>query len=314
MRGQKKAPSSESFQHRYQRFKEYKPVDKAELVDDEGDLVFVRANDDVFIVPPSDHMEDKQTEAGTLSGNSYWKARVLEVRMLPSSKEFSLLVSWYYSAKDINLAGILLPPDQHDLLSSLGSNELLYSNHLDIVGADCVQDHVEVISFPDDDPISKVTIDTCDYFYRFELEFNSRGVAKCKNFASRVPLCPCGRMYDPERDIQRACPACRRWFHVGADLAKPQTHDIASKTDEEILLYAPLVRGQGHITTGFEDWQFVGSGWRFMQFNSWRDPTDPRKTVLPENWRTIIGEDFIASMRKASQFTYVCPNCKHPRV
>jgi hypothetical protein len=87
-------------------------------------------------------------------------ARILEIRGGDAAHVY-LRVCWSYQPEDI--------PGGRQLYH--GRDELLASNHMDIIDARAVQDPADVVYF-DDDPESSTTLEEGQYFWRQSLDVN----------------------------------------------------------------------------------------------------------------------------------------------
>lgn len=116
----------------------------------------------------------------------------------------------------------------------------------------------------------------------------------------------CKTIYCPDRDIQRHCPTCHRWFHVQClshHEAPPPFSITGQKSPPDglseecrALCIAPIERGQGNH-------DIVGNG---------RLQTDLRNllpTVDPASWRGLAGRTYINLILSQNSNYFFCPLC-----
>ncbi|KAK6505340.1 hypothetical protein TWF481_007245 [Arthrobotrys musiformis] len=130
-----------------------------------------------------------------------WFAKVQDVRAESSAKVF-LRIAWFYWPED-------LPGGR---MEYHGRNELVESNHPDIVDATTVNSKPDIKEWDESD--EDVTFD--GYYYRQQFDYLSKQLTTPREF------CVCQGYYNPDTRIVN-CPKCRIWMHeecITADAIK----------------------------------------------------------------------------------------------
>lgn len=121
--------------------------------------------------------------------------------------------------------------------------------------------------------------------------------------------CTCQSVYIPQADNQRYCHGCKDWYHVACAEKKDEGHPPDTELSElERILQAPGMRGGGIPGVTLDpikgsSWTVVGTLPRQLKVKEWQ------QAGLPEDWRTILREDFITDMTTLPWAVYTCPVC-----
>ncbi|KAG8710494.1 hypothetical protein FRC08_017096 [Ceratobasidium sp. 394] len=185
-----------------------------------------------------------QIRAGEVGGKSVentenWYAQVIEIgaRKEPDwpREDVCLQVAWFYS-QDM-LKDRVLSTEDRKLCGNMMPNELIPSDHYDIVHLSSLMGRVNVTFFNEHSQ-SQPEIESDELFYRRRLE-NDRILMSKDTCTAR-----CKAPYNPARDIQHYCPRdqCRRWYHTSCMV--PNKHhqedyrlvDYAISSVEQLLL------------------------------------------------------------------------------
>ncbi|KAH7123545.1 hypothetical protein B0J11DRAFT_314356 [Dendryphion nanum] len=155
-----------------------------------GDFVYVKHLDIEHDAAESDQ-EDPTTNV-----EKRWVAKVLEVRATDALHVF-LRVYWMYKPED-------LPTGR---LPYHGSNELIASNHMDIIDAATVDGKASVVYWREDSD-SDEPLDPLQYFWR-----QTHDVHQSKHGLSKLPLhCVDQKEFNPN-ELLVQCDSCKSWLH-----------------------------------------------------------------------------------------------------
>ncbi|KAG8907166.1 hypothetical protein FRB99_005138 [Tulasnella sp. 403] len=134
-----------------------------------------------------------------------WKARIDEVRK--SRGQVHVAVRWYYSIADLRMMNV--PPGcRFQPRDSMGSFEVIYSTHYDVISSGAIVNKAEIARLgdaPDQVPISPDT-----WYTRATYD-----LSKQRFTVSPSACAVCREFYNPdlEDDMQSYCPQCRCWYH-----------------------------------------------------------------------------------------------------
>ncbi|KAF3939919.1 hypothetical protein ABW19_dt0203150 [Dactylella cylindrospora] len=138
-----------------------------------------------------------------------WIARVLEIRAADPSHVY-LRVAWFYWPEQLPNG----PESYH------GQNEIIESNHCDIIDVMTVMGPAEVMKWNEDDD----ELELQGYYYRQKFDYLTKSLSKPKSF------CICGRHQNPDDTITH-CPTCNLWMHERCIIADAALrHDISKST------------------------------------------------------------------------------------
>ncbi|KAG8744156.1 hypothetical protein FRC10_010725 [Ceratobasidium sp. 414] len=167
-----------------------------------------------------------QVRAGEVGGRSVedsenWYAQVVEIgsRKDPDwpREDVCLQVAWFYD-QDM-LKDRVLSTEDRKLCGNMMTNELIPSDHYDIVHLSSLMGRVNVIFFNEHSQ-SQPEVEPDELFYR------------------------CKAAYNPARDVQHYCPRdqCRRWYHTSCMVPNKHHQDdyrlvgYAVSSVEQLLL------------------------------------------------------------------------------
>ncbi|EPQ50203.1 hypothetical protein GLOTRDRAFT_97168 [Gloeophyllum trabeum ATCC 11539] len=264
----------------------------------------IKPGDCVYIRPP-------ELRARTIEGFHYWKAQVKEIRGDGDDEAF--LITWFYTAEEARKKSLLpVLPAQDDLkkvVDHMGRNELLSSDHEQVISSQTAEDIVDVVRFDDRGPFSPENVHPNDYFTRFRLVTKEGR----PHFLDVTKHCTCQTVYDPDQDVQRFCLSCVRWFDQAcmtkstAGPLVPFEEGQEETPAEEVkrFLKSPIIRGYSggrHLY-----WEIVGTGRLLNQVTALVSGLFDGE--VPD-WKTGLPEGFVEAMEVLRAMPgYICPSC-----
>ncbi|KAF8057191.1 hypothetical protein FPV67DRAFT_1677621 [Lyophyllum atratum] len=191
-------------------FQEFQQLERVEplIIEDavesrkQGKQVCVEfcGDDDVFIRHVDIPSEPEPEE--------YWKAKIHAIAYDGATGKTWVAVKWYYSKSHLQDGGFSWQTgSEKAIFPRLGGTELVLSDHVDVIEPQTIESPLNVVAFDDHLYVSHVP--RRSWFTRLTVKL-TRG---CGSLEGVNKSCICGRIYDPEQDIQRYCRECTLWYH-----------------------------------------------------------------------------------------------------
>ncbi|KAF2636170.1 hypothetical protein P280DRAFT_159176 [Massarina eburnea CBS 473.64] len=151
--------------------------------------------DDIYVNPSdADPLENRSTEDACVKD---WVARIVEIRGVDADHVY-VRVFWLYRPED-------LPGGRQ---SYHGFNELIASNHMDIIEATTVHDRA-IVAHRTEDAENAETFDPMQLFWRQTYDVTKPAG---KQLSKLKTHCTCERYHNPD-DLLVQCDACQLWLH-----------------------------------------------------------------------------------------------------
>lgn len=156
----------------------------------------VNVGDHVLVLNDPTLIDEKASES------QLWKATVLEVRAVDAEHAY-VRVAWLNRPEDLESGR-----EAHH-----GSNELIPSNHMDIIAAMAVNGRIRLSRIPDlnDEVDGKELSDNdaglSNYYWRQTFDFTNQKLSPVQR------ICIDRRPHNPEEETVQ-CGSCREWMHV----------------------------------------------------------------------------------------------------
>ncbi|TFK58483.1 hypothetical protein BDN72DRAFT_906687 [Pluteus cervinus] len=234
-------------------------------------------------------------------GQNYWKGKILQFYKDKTKNETWATIHWLYNFVDLEAINIITDDMSPQVPFAMGKYELLMSNHVGVIGAGGIEGHLDVIELDDSKAISP-KIHPSAWFRRWTMEIQKDG--KSFKVHDLKPTCICHMLYSPRFDRQRLCTKCMIWYHEQC-LQRVSTPQPPSEDEEESqLLGVPVVRG----LWGKEDeWGVVGWADKVALMRRWFWELGS----FPDDYSTVLGEDWIEHVLSREWAFYICPNCRN---